>query len=198
VPAGRLCHWAIGEPSRLPEALRAREHPNGRLPLQNSPSKVPSGGDPIIDPANMPTMMDARGPEQFRRGRPLSPCQFLSPIWGQSSTPVEAICPPGRGSAWKSRPGTPHQKRTRNNASRPRQKTLAGVGHENADADHAKECCNYLDHHNGPLHPAARKRHGRPNSQKNSVRRKCFAMQLMIFCNRECKNGGQLPARTPQ
>jgi hypothetical protein len=54
------------------------------------------------------------------------------------------------------------------------------VGHENADADHAKQRCHYLDHHDGPLRPAETKRHRRPNSQKNSINRDRFAPRLMI------------------
>src|SRR3979411_1359837 len=80
-------------------------------------------------------------------------------------------------------------------ASGPREKALAGVGHEYADANHGKECCNYLDHRNGPQRSAETKRHGGPNSQKNSLRRKRFAMQLVISGNRECQKGGWLPAR---
>ena len=75
-------------------------------------------------------------------------------------------------------------------ASGPREKTLAGVGHENADADHGKECCNYLDHRNGPLRSAETKRYRRPNSQKNSASRTRVPMQLMISGNRECQKGG--------
>jgi hypothetical protein len=63
------------------------------------------------------------------------------------------------------------------------------VGHEDADADHAQECCNYLDHHDGPLRPADTKRHGRPNSQKKSLRRNRFTERLMILGNRERRRG---------
>jgi hypothetical protein len=75
-------------------------------------------------------------------------------------------------------------------ASGPRQKSLAGVRHENADADYAKKCGNDLDHHDGPLRPARTKRHGRPNSQKNSVGRNRIAARLMISGNRECRIAG--------
>jgi hypothetical protein len=54
--------------------------------------------------------------------------------------------------------------------SGPRQKTLAGVGDKNADADHGKQCSNDLDHDDGPLRPAQTKRHGGPHSQKKSLR----------------------------
>jgi hypothetical protein len=76
--------------------------------------------------------------------------------------------------------------------SRPRQKSLAGVGHENADTDHAKQCGNDLDHDDGPLRPARTKRHGRPNSQKNSVGRYRIAARLMISGNRGCRIVGRI------
>jgi hypothetical protein len=76
-------------------------------------------------------------------------------------------------------------------ASGSREKTLAGVGHKYADADHGKECCNYLDHRNRPLRSTETKRHGGPNSQKNSASRTRFAMQLMISGNRECQKRGR-------
>jgi hypothetical protein len=77
-------------------------------------------------------------------------------------------------------------------ASRPRQKSLAGVGHENADTDHAKQCGNDLDHDDGPLRPARTKRHGRPNSQKNSVGSDRIATRLMISGNRDCRIVGRI------
>jgi hypothetical protein len=58
------------------------------------------------------------------------------------------------------------------------------VGHENADADHAKQCSNDLDHDDGPLRPARTKRHGRPHSQKKSPRISRIAARLMISGNK--------------
>jgi hypothetical protein len=69
------------------------------------------------------------------------------------------------------------------------------MGEENTGADHAKQCCNDLDHHDGPLRPAETKPHRRPNSQKNSRNRYRFAARLMISGNRECQKHGQPPAR---
>ena len=60
-------------------------------------------------------------------------------------------------------------------ASGPRQKTLARMGHENADAEHAKQCGNDLDHHNGPLLVAQTKRQRGANSQSNSAGYRRFA-----------------------
>ena len=82
-----------------------------------------------------------------------------------------------------------------NHASGPRQETFAGVGDENADADHAEQRRNDLDHHNGPLLSAKTKRHGGPNSQKNSASRTCIVMQLVISGNRACRKHGKPPAR---
>jgi hypothetical protein len=69
------------------------------------------------------------------------------------------------------------------------------VRHENTDADHAKQCGNDLDHHDGPLCFARTKRHRRPNSQKKSAGCKRIAMQLMISGNRACQKDGEPPAR---
>jgi hypothetical protein len=100
---------------------------------------------------------------------------------------LDAVAPslrPGRG--FKANDG---------NASGSRQKTLAGVGHENADADHAKQCCNYLDHHDVPLGSAQTKRHRGPNSQKKSPGPHSIADRLMISSNRQCRKDGEPLAR---
>jgi hypothetical protein len=81
------------------------------------------------------------------------------------------------------------------NASGIRLKALQSVGQKNSDADHAKQCGNYLDHSNCPLCPAETKQHGRPNSQKNSMSNNGFAGRLMISGNRASQENGKPPAR---
>jgi hypothetical protein len=80
-------------------------------------------------------------------------------------------------------------------ASRPRQKTLAGMRHENADTDHAKEWANYLDRHDGLFAPGGDETASRPEQSKKSIEPCRFTQRLMIRGNRGCQNSGRQPAR---
>src|SRR5438552_9574314 len=52
------------------------------------------------------------------------------------------------------------------NASGPRDKTIVGMGYENADADDTADCCYYLNHHDHPLRYAERNGFAWPNSEQ--------------------------------
>src|SRR5207244_2857666 len=66
------------------------------------------------------------------------------------------------------------------NASGPRDKTIVGMGYENADADDTADCCYYLNHHDHPLRYAERNGLLGRTVKAGSTRRQRFVSALTI------------------